>query len=231
MLKSSLRALRKAIAGTAPLPETASTWSAYSKQCHYEPASREDKHAFVTAALAEFSGRRILDLGANDGEYSKIAARLGNQVVACDIDATAANRLWDDAKRESLPILPLVLNVANPTPATGWGNRECRSFLERAEGQFDCVLMLALLHHLTVTERVPVPLVLDLAHRLTRSSVVIEWVSPEDPFYQSLVRGREELHAGDSRESFEAACRSRFDIVRSAPVLGGRRWLYLLAKR
>ena len=227
---STLRALHTAIAAAEATSER-SVWNTYAVNCHYDDASRAAKHGFVTQALSRFENGRVLDLGANDGEYSLVAARAGHQTVACDLDAACMNALWRQVRVENLAVLPLVLNLANPSPAMGWNNQETKPFLERArEARFDCVLLLALLHHLTITERVPLAFVVDLAADLTTEYVVIEWVGPEDLYYQALLRGRQSLHANDTREAFESACSRRFEIVSTVSLSGGRRWLYLLAK-
>ena len=231
VLRSTFAGLRRAIFSVPPMAASKSTWSDYSSHCHYEAESRAVKRRFVNELVQKMGPGRVLDLGANDGEYSFLAAQAGHEVVACDIDATAAGRLWQTAKRENLSVLPLVANIASPSPAMGWGNQESRSLLQRAEGQFDCVLMLALLHHLTVTERVPLDEVLTLASRLTARNLIVEWVSPRDPFYRALLRGREGLHQGDTVEEFERCCQRRFRIARKTRVLDGRRWLYSLEKQ
>jgi 2-polyprenyl-3-methyl-5-hydroxy-6-metoxy-1,4-benzoquinol methylase len=229
-LRSVLQSLRKAT--QQPIAERATVWNSYSTNCHYDAASRERKRKFVKGVLIGIPNGRVLDVGANDGEYSIAAARIGHEVVACDIDHGCMEALWRKAKKDQLSILPLVVNIASPTPSLGWRNQETKSFLMRAEeAEFDCVLMLALSHHLTVTERVPMPLVLDLAANLTRGPLVMEWVSPKDPFYQSLLRGREDLHASDTQEAFERDCQRRFSIVEKAPLLEGRRWVYHLKPR
>ena len=113
------------------------------------------KERFVQAALEQVRPARVLDVGCNTGHFSALAARAGASVVALDGDAAVAGRVWRRAEAERLDILPLVVNLARPSPATGWRNAECPSFLARAEGHADLVLMLAVLHHLLVTERVP----------------------------------------------------------------------------
>src|SRR5207249_3979296 len=109
-------------------------------------------------------------------------------------DPAVVGATWRRARAEQLDLLPLVVDLAQPTPATGWDNREWPGFLERARGQFDAVLMLAVLHHLLVTERVPLPAILALAAALTRDLAIIEFVAPEDPMFRRLARGREGLH-------------------------------------
>jgi hypothetical protein len=129
-----------------------------------------------------------------------------------------------------MKILPLVVNLARPTPAFGWRNEECPSFLDRARGKFDVVLMLAVLHHLMVKEQIPLPAILELAAELTSQYLIIEFVAPEDPMFRHLVRGRAELFSGLSKESFELAAVPWFEIQQSA-LLNPTRTIYLLRKR
>jgi SAM-dependent methyltransferase len=172
-----------------------------------------------------------LDAGSNTGHFSLRAARAGASVVAIDFDSVVAGRLWRQARSERLDVLPLVVNLARPTPATGWRNRECAAFLERAAGAFDAVFMLALLHHLLVTERIPLGEVIDLAAELTTDLAVVEWVGKEDPMFRRLVRGRDLLYEHLTREAFEAVARTRFDMAGCEQIAGSNRWLYLLRKR
>ncbi len=223
------RRLRRTMEAASDGLERGTSWSGYQVFCHYDREAREAKRVFVAEAM-KGSGD-VLDLGANDGEYSRLAAEQGARVVAVEGDPQAANEIWRHAHRAGLNILPVVMNLAQPTPPTGWRNREQTAFFDRAAGEFDTVLMLALLHHLTLTERVPLCWILDLAADLTRRTLIIEYVSPEDPFYRRLLRGRDHLHTGDTREAFEAELGRRFQIRRQQPILDGRRHLYWCEKR
>jgi len=223
------RQLHRTLTATPAALKRRSDWSSYQTDCHYDRAAHEAKRVFVAEAL--LGARRVLDLGANEGEYSFLAAEQGAAVVAVEGDPQAANEIWRHAHRAHLNVLPLVMNLAQPTPSTGWCNREQTSFVDRASGQFDAVLMLALLHHLTVTERVPLSWVLHLAADLTSRTLVIEYISPQDPFYRRLLRGRDALHAEDTQEAFEAELGRRFLVRRTQPILDGRRCLYWCEKR
>ena len=160
-----------------------------------------------------------------------LAAKAGASVVALDYDPVVLGQVWRQARAEQLNILPLAVNLTRPTPATGWRNRECSSFLDRARGHFDAVFMLAVVHHMLVTERIPLPDILDLAAELTRDLLVVEFIGPGDSMFQKLTRGREELHKDLSHELFENLCRERFEIVRIQHLESTTRWLYLLRKR
>jgi hypothetical protein len=91
--------------------------------------------------------------------------------------------------------------------------------------------MLALIHHLLVSERIPLPEIISLAAELTTSVLVIEFIAPEDAMFRRLTRGREHLHTGLTQAVFEEACLARFDIVRSLEVEAATRRLYLLRKK
>jgi SAM-dependent methyltransferase len=197
----------------------------------YDDPAFAAKEKFVTEALAEFKPGRVLDAGANTGHFSVLAAQTGAAVVAIDLDPVCIGEIWRREREKKSNILPLVVNLARPTPALGWHNRESLSFLDRAAGAFDGVLMLALLHHLLVTERIPLGAILELAVELTTNLLVIEFVAPQDAMFQRLTRGRGHLHAALDEKAFEQACAAHFEIVRSLALPGTQRTMYCLKKR
>ena len=231
ILRSVLNGLRRTIVRLEPR-QSSSRWTGYmAEKAHYSSADFERKEAFVAQALADVKPARVLDVGCNTGHFSAMASRAGARVVALDGDAAVTGQVWRRAVAERLDIQPLVVNVARPTPATGWRYEECPSFLDRAAGTFECVLMLAVLHHVLVTERVPLDDVLRLAADLTRDAAVIEFVAPDDPMFRRIARGRDHLHAGLTREVFETACAPYFHIERSSRAEGATRALYLLRRK
>lgn len=230
VLEMALHRLRRALARVQPRRGKASTWSDYMETHSYSEPSFGAKESFVREALSEARPRHVLDVGANTGHFSEIAAGAGAAVVAIDSDPGCVGNIWQRAREKTLNILPLVVDFARPTPALGWRNRECPSFLERAQGRFDCVLMLAVLHHLLVTERVPLDEVLALASELTTGYLLIEFVAPQDAMFRRLARGRDHLHAGLDVHQFEHACRRHFDVLRSIRLGESHRWLYWLRK-
>lgn len=205
ILERRLKGLRRQLERVAPAAGRRSVWSRYQgEECHYAAADLAAKDEFVRAALERLKpASRVLDVGANLGRYSLMAAEMGHHVVAIDSDPVVVGRLWAEARRRSLKILPLVVDLANPTPGAGWRNGETRGFLERAEGCFDCVLMLAVVHHLAVTHGVPLAEVVELAGRLSRGMVVAEWIAPADPQYRRLLRGRAPAEGADDWAEFE----------------------------
>jgi SAM-dependent methyltransferase len=230
ILESLLRRLQRTLRSLRPEGRADSAWADYTTQHGYSPEAAAAKEDFVRHALAECRPGRVLDIGANTGHFSLLAARQGASVVALDLDPVCVGAIWRHAHEARLDVLPLVVNLARPPGGVGWVNRECPAFLERAAGAFDAVLMLAVLHHLLVTERIPLREVLALAARLTRDAAIIEFVGRDDPMFRRIARGREALHADWNEETFVAASEKEFTVVRSLRLPGMERRLYLLRK-
>ena len=231
IVETLLKRLRRTLESLNPKARENSVWSNYMDAHSYAEESFAAKEEFVGGVLREFKPGRVLDIGANTGHFSALAAESGAEVVAVDYDPPCVGAIWRRAREKNLNILPLVVDLARPSAAAGWRNRECPAFLERATGAFDCVFILAAIHHLLVTERVPLEEIISLMAQLTADLVVVEFVVPEDAMFRRLTRGREHLHANLDHAVFETACRQHFDIARTTHLAGTHRWLYLLRKK
>jgi len=231
ILRSTFRGLRRSLRHSRPKPSGDSTWSGYMHGGNiYSSAQFNAKRDFVRQVLSDHKPERVLDVGCNTGYFSLLAAEMGASVVAIDQDPVVVGEVWRTAKSRNLDVLPLVVDLNRPTPAIGWQNEECPSFLDRAKERFDTVFMLAVVHHMIVTERVPLARIFDLAAKLTKDLLVIEFVGPGDPMFQRLLRGRDELHKGLTPEVFESSFLQHFEIVRCQIIEGTHRRLYLLRK-
>jgi SAM-dependent methyltransferase len=200
ILRKRLKRLGRQIAAMAGAGEK-SEWSRYEQSAsHYQPADVDRKHQFVSAVLTRCRPARVLDVGANTGTYSLMAAEAGAAVVSLDSDTAALEALWRAAFAKSAPVTALVANIARPTPAAGWNNREQLSLLDRltsrdrVAGKFDLVLLLAVIHHLLLREQVPLAHIGELCAALTRRWLLVEWVPPSDPMFQEWLRGRDHLY-------------------------------------
>ncbi|MEW6738021.1 MAG: class I SAM-dependent methyltransferase [Acidobacteriota bacterium] len=231
ILESSFKRLRHLLEQLAPKSDLKSSWSDYISSNNYSEEHFKAKTTFVEQAIAELSPGKILDVGCNTGHFSAIAARSGATVVAIDSDPVVVGKAWRRAISEHLDILPLVIDLSRPSPSIGWRNRECASFLERARGAFDAILMLAVVHHLLVSERIPLPEIIDLVSELTTDILIIEYIAPNDSMFRKITRGREHLFEYFTREFFENICAGHFNIVRVQHLNQTERWLYLLRKR
>ena len=207
-----------------------SIWTSYEHICPYTFPQAVQKRNFVESILKHRRPRRVLDIGCNTGTFSLLAGRLGSSVVAIDSDPAVVGALWEKARAENTDILPLVIDIARPSPAVGWRNLECQSFLSKCDGHFDLVLLLGIVHHLLVTERIPLGSFLEFAGDLTTDGLILEYIGPDDPMFRSLLRGRDHLYEGFNPLAFEQACAKRFRILNRVPLDGCGRILYFLRK-
>jgi ribosomal protein L11 methylase PrmA len=204
-----------------------SAWSGYEAAVSYSPIAHEAKLAFVSHVLDEASPRIVLDLGANDGEYARLAAAKGASVVAIERDPEAAARCHERAAREGLDIQTVVADVTNPSPGIGWRNAE-REPLEARIAGADLVLALALTHHLAVRHHVGFAAQADLLAALAPRALV-ELVPADDPQAARLLESTGA--APYTREAFEDGYATRFDIAARHPLKDSARVIYDLRRR
>jgi SAM-dependent methyltransferase len=227
ILRRTLRKARRLLDQLRLQPH-ASRWSGYTETAfHYDAKDHTAKQDFVRRSLERAKPARVLDVGANTGVYSRIAAAAGASVVAWDSDVRATDINWETAFRTGSPILPVVANFARPTPAVGWQNSENLSLLSRGKGQFDCVMMLGILHHLLVADQIPLACVIDQVAQLSTRWAIIEWVPKNDSQFVELCRGREGLYEHLNEDLFIRVLSRKF-VPRNRELLPNGRTLWLV---
>ncbi len=204
-------------------------WSDYTSDNNYTAAAAGSKRELVTDLLRGRGIRTVWDLGANTGEYSRAARAVAERVVAFDVDPAAVELNYRRVRAEGEGgILPLLMDLTNPSPALGWAHRERRSLEER--GPADALLALALVHHLAIGHNLPLGRIAEFLARLGRT-LVIEFVPKSDSQVQRMLRSRPDIFPCYTREGFEAAFRRSFEIDAVHPVAGSERLLYLMTAR
>ena len=203
-----------------------STWSDYRETCSYSDADADAKRAFVRSAVAAGDSRFVLDLGANDGAYSRLAAELADYVVAVDSDEMVIDRLYRQLRAERKEnILPLVINLVDPSGGLGWRNRERAAFAERVRP--DVTLALALVHHLSIGANVPLREVVSWL-RSFGGRLVVEFVHADDVQVKRLLANKPPgLFDDYQRRGFEELLAEQFLVHEQQRLPGGSRTLYL----
>jgi SAM-dependent methyltransferase len=230
ILLKTLKGLQSQMHKVAP-ERRSSTWSDYAETAtHYSEEDHARKKAFVMRALATARPANVLDVGCNTGVYSNLAADAGAAVVSIDTDVQAVDRLCTSLKGSGKNILPLCVDLAHPTPAAGWENREYASFLGRCAGHFDTVMMLAVLHHLMLRNQIPLDRIAALCSSLTTQHLILEWVPSADPKFQELLRGRDAIYTHLTEAAFREAFGVHFTTVDELTLANGRIMLHLRKK-
>lgn len=203
-------------------------WGNYYDITNYSDSAFEHKKQLVREWSTRIRPALTWDLGANNGVFSRIAGESGTYVVSSDIDPTAVEQNYrqvKSAKEENL--LPLLIDLTNPSPSTGWANEERDSFGSR--GPAEMVLALALIHHLAISNNVPLSQVAEFFSNVGKW-LVIEFVPKSDSQVQKLLVSREDIFPAYTREGFESAFRERFNICEAVDVHESERVLYLMER-
>jgi len=204
-------------------------WADYYQFTNYEQAAFASKQDIVSSLLDRVSPKTVWDLGANTGRFSQIASEKGCQTLAFDIDPSAVEACYRRVRDEELSgLLPLLSDLTNPTPSQGWAHDERLSLAGR--GPTDCVMALALIHHLAISNNVPLPMVAQYFGQLG-DHLIIEFVPKGDSQVDKLLSTREDIFTDYTTEGFESAFGAVYEIVDRVPVQDSKRSLYLLEKK
>lgn len=203
-------------------------WGNYYQDTNYSDEAHLHKHSVVKKFLNNISPRLVWDLGANTGLFSRIASQAGIPTIAFDIDpgAVELNYLQQKADKDS-NLLPLLLDLTNPSPALGWENQERESLYQR--GKPDVVMGLALIHHLAISNNVPLEMIASMFSSLA-PWLIIEFVPKEDSQVQRLLATREDIFENYHQEGFENAFLKFYNLVSVEEIKTSSRRLYLFER-
>ena len=223
LIQANVSRLQKLMA-TLTWQQTRSTWSGYTEALPYTESEQHQKADFVRRVAHARRWNLVWDLGCNTGTFSRIAAENADYVLAMDIDALVIERFYGALKTEpARNILPLVGNLADPAPNLGWRGLERKALLER--GRPDLTLCLALLHHVVISAHIPLKEFITWLASLG-TSLVIEFVTRDDPMVQTLLRHKADHYTDYDLEYFERCLADTFEIDQQETLTAGTRRLY-----
>lgn len=203
-------------------------WMEYESAHGYSDVAQADKREAVTELLREISPRTVWDLGSNTGIFSQLAALSASHVLAIDGDPGAVEIHYRRLReRGECRVLPLWIDLTNPSPAVGWAHRERDSLMSR--GPADLVLALALIHHLAISNNTPFEAIAELLFHFGRS-LIVEFVPKSDPQVQRFLVSREDIFHNYSQVAFEGSFSKYFRAVRKRQIGDTGRWLYYMVR-
>jgi hypothetical protein len=230
VITANVRAMRRLVARLRWDP-AAGVWLGYSEHHSYSPREAAAKDEFVRRVAASSHWPTVWDLGCNNGRHARIVAPSAELVVAVDSDHATVDRLYRSLRgaAEQDVVLPLAMNLADPSPGLGWRGQERAPFLHR--GAPDLVLALALVHHMVIGANVPIRDVVEWLASLG-ACLVVEFPTRNDPMVQQLLAGkRPGMHADYDRSVFEGHLLEAFDLRDSEDLRSGTRVLYFATPR
>ena len=203
-------------------------WGDYYNITNYSDDAFDEKQKLVRQFLEKASPKKVWDLGANNGVFSRIAASMDVTTISFDIDPSAVElnyRTVRDKKEKRL--LPLLLDLTNPSPNLGWNGNERDSFFRR--GPTDCIMALALIHHLAISNNLPFYKIAEFFYNLCEY-LIIEFVPKEDSQVQKLLSSRVDIFKEYDQTHFESVFSRYFSILRAEPIIHSERTLYLMQR-
>ncbi|HEY0066152.1 MAG TPA: hypothetical protein VGB46_02280 [Flavisolibacter sp.] len=201
-------------------------WSGY----YDEAAQRDDylsrKKEIIEGWLKKGNYSSAIDAGANEGEFSLLAARLNMHTISCDLDHYSVNNLYNKIKEQQVTNLhPLVMDLSHPSPAIGVNNVERSSFASRVNA--DVVLALALVHHLAIGRNIPFQSIAELFRSLGQD-LIIEYIPKEDEKIKLMLAQKQDIYSWYHREAFLNGFSKYFSVADEQPVGTSGRVLFLM---
>jgi len=204
-------------------------WGNYYEITNYTDAAFLHKKELISEWIKARKPSQVWDLGANNGVFSRLASDQGIFTVSFDIDPAAVEQNYHQVKEaKEKYLLPLIVDLTNPSPALGWHNRERESFTARAPA--DMVFALALIHHLAISNNVPLTQLADFFHAMGKW-LIIEFVPKSDSQVKILLQSREDVFDEYTVDDFERVFKSRFTIHKKVKINEAERHLYLMERR
>lgn len=205
-----------------------SEWADYYDETNYSSEAFLDKQNIVSSYLIESCPKKLWDLGANTGVFSRIASNMGIHTVSFDIDSAAVEKSYVQCQKDNESnILPLLLDLTNPSPGIGWDNSERQTLVQR--GPVDAVMALALIHHLAIAHNIPLNLIARYFSDVC-TWLIIEFVPKEDSQVQRMLQSREDIFDRYYQSDFESIFSDCFEIITSVKIKNTSRIMYLMKK-
>jgi hypothetical protein len=227
-LRGLIDSLERTVKGLTWKP-AGTVWGNYYDATNYTDAAFADKRRIVDEALARLQPALVWDLGANDGTFSRLAVDREIDVLSFDVDPAAVEKNYRRmVEHQDRCLVPLVMDLTNPSPACGWAGQERQSLQER--GPADVALALALVHHLAIGHNVPFDRLAAFFASVARA-VVIEFVPKDDSQVQRMLATREDVFDDYTQNAFERAFDHAFMIEQVHPVAESKRTLYVMRRR
>ena len=207
-------------------------WEHYYTFTNYEKKMLRIKKINIDMLLSKINPKVLMDLGGNDGTFTKIASRYSEYTFLVDSDFNSIEKSYSELKHNSLPITSLIIDLNNPSPGLGFNSTERDSFISRVKSlNCDCVMSLALMHHICISNNVPFEKLADFYLSLGSKFVLIEYVGPDDSQVKKLLLNRDSTFLGYSIINFEKAFKKNYSMINKIKIGTMDRFLFLFKRK
>ena len=228
ILLSILKRLKKKLLSLEP--SSSSFWTDYAKKRdHYSQKDIEIKKEIVEEFFKKNNGK-TLDIGCNTGEFLYIASKYCSETHGIDIDENCINLIQKNLNNQNISLSNI--NISNPTPGVGWMNGETSGYIKKNLNYFDNIIFFGIVHHLVVTDRIPILSIIELLASLTKRNLIFEFVSNKDERFLDLANINIDLYQNFTKENFENLIQKSFKIIKTYDLeYNSNRNIYILEKK
>ncbi len=207
-----------------------SAWSDYYEEAAQRNNYLESKKILIRQWIDTLNDiETAADLGANEGEFSRLLSEKNIYTLAADFDPYCINKLYNAVKNNGgKNIQPFIVDLSNPSPPIGVNNEEISSFTKRL--QADLVMALAVVHHLAIGKNITLNMIADMFQRINRKYLIIEFVPKSDEKNQLLLSGKKDIYTMYTEEHFEVAFKKYYNIANKETIGTSGRILYLMTR-
>jgi hypothetical protein len=204
-------------------------WANYYHESNYSVDATDDKTRIIDSWLKLAHPQNVWDLGANTGHFSQVASQLGMDVIAMDIDPGVMELNYQSIRKaHETHILPLRMDLTNPSPAIGWRSTERDSLIKRAN--VDLVMALALIHHLAIGNNLPLEEIAEYFSEIGEW-LILEFVPKSDTQVQRLLANRNDIFIAYTTAGLEKAFKKYYFIENVHSLTDSERTLYLMRRK
>lgn len=201
-------------------------WASYYSDTNYSNTAFYSKKEIIKDFIEQITPTSVWDIGANTGNFSRITSDKEIFTVAFDIDPGAVAKNYLNVRKDhERNLLPLVMDLTNPSPGIGWAHKEREALMER--GPVDLIMALALVHHLTITNNVPFTKQAEFLKELC-TYLIIEFVPKSDSQVKRLLSSRRDIFDDYTTEGFEETFEEYFTILAKESINDSLRVVYFM---
>ena len=206
-----------------------SIWDHYYENDIEDENYLADKTACINQWLAAVHPNTTIDLGANTGKFSFLAAQYSKEVIALEKDMNCVEEIRKESKQKKINnITAIVADITEPSPSLGWDNAEKSALFKRLNA--DMLMALALIHHLCLSKNIPLNFIAKTISDLTTRYAIVEFIPKEDPKAKLLLQHKEDIFINYTESHFVKSFETHFRLVDSYSPAASARKLFLCEK-
>jgi hypothetical protein len=210
-------------------------WDNYYNQTNYNDDSIALKKELTNKWFTSINGKTLIDIGGNDGTFSRQLMQQASLMIVADVDANAVEQNYKQTiTNQEKTIVPIVIDILNPPANYGFNNQERFSFIDRViDIKLDGCLALAVIHHITLTGNIPFQLSAQFFAKMA-NNLLVEFPTRDDSWVQFLLESKRDFASHFdfyNEENFENDYLVYYELIEKVSIPNTHRVLYSLKLR